>query len=197
METHPQPMPQSHLRRIRVRASDTRFFAAFAGSYQTFRETPPLTDDAIYAAFHRVYCDPTSSPRWQAGRIAGWFAALYHIPCTFAEAPALPSRPSHAPRAIDLQVTEPLFVAAYREGYQRAAAWSQEHPLTDDDLFLVLDGAYFAYVYGRHGLTATRCCAGYLAGWFAHFYGIQSLVADSLVLSTSPGQREHGEEVEA
>ena len=190
-----QQTAPEHSPRVRVQASDTRFFAAFADSYRACVEVPPtpLTDDAIYAAYHCIYRDFTASPRWRAGRVAGWFAALYHIPCTFAETPPSAPLPAHAPRAIDLQVTEPLFVACYREGYQHASTSIREQPLTDDTLFLVLDGAYFRYVYGRQSLTATRCCAGYLAGWFARFYGICSLVADSLVPASS-GQPESDEE---
>lgn len=175
--------PTQHTPRIRLQVSDTRFFAAFADSYRAFHAAPqaPITDDGIYAAFSTTYRDPQCSPCWKAGRIAGWFAALYRIPCTFEDAPA-PARPRlHAPRAIEVRVIERQFVSCYRQGYEQAGTQMQGQPLTDDELFAVLDSAHARYITGHKSLTATRCCAGYLAGWFAHFYGVSSLVDASLL----------------
>ena len=180
-------------RRVRVQASDTHFFAAFATHYQAYTQIPqtPLTDDAIYRAFQHAYRDPALSPRGKAGAVAGWFAALYHIPCAFGDTPPAQPPLPHTPRPIDLHVTEPLFVACYSDGYQQAGAPYQAYPLTDDEIFVIIDGASLAYVYQRRSLTATRCCAGYLAGWFARFYGVRSLVDGSFVsvLPTAQNQQ--------
>jgi hypothetical protein len=183
---------QDDPRRVRVQASDTRFFAAFAGGYQAFLQAPatPLTDDGIYAVFHHTFRDPNLSAIWKAGRLAGWFAALYHIPCRFqdtATADTSPTADTYAPRPIELSIIERRFVSCYRDGYRQAARKLQGAPLTDEQIFAVLDDASSTYVFGRaNPLSATRCCAGYLAGWFARFYGIRSLVDPSL--AQAPGE---------
>jgi hypothetical protein len=183
--------PPADPRRVRVQASDTRFFAAFAGGYQAFQQAPatPLTDDGIYAVFHHTFRDPNLSSIWKAGRLAGWFAALYHIPCRFQDTSAsAPPAAAHAPRPIELSIIERRFVSCYRDGYRQAARQLQDAPLSDEQIFAVLDDASTTYVFGRaNPLCATRCCAGYLAGWFARFYGIRSLVDPSL--AQAPGEQ--------
>lgn len=120
---------------------------------------------------------PELSPRWKAGAITGWFAALYHIPCMFEEQATLPKPAAstiHRPRPIELHYTDPRFMSAYEAGYAAFAAVVGDQPATDDGLYAELVRDF----QGITTLEAARWCAGYLAGFMAALFRVPCFVDD-------------------
>src|SRR5258708_22487227 len=90
---------ESEPRRVRIQASEPLFFQAFAQGYglaQQDYDGQPLTDDTLYGYIRRTMTQPDLSPRWKAGAITGWVAAVYPIPRTFEEqtTPPKPAAPA-------------------------------------------------------------------------------------------------------
>jgi len=170
---------QSETRRVRIQASEPLFFQAFAHGYglaQQDYDGQPLTDDTLYGYIRRTMTQPDLSPRWKAGAITGWFAALYHIPCTFEEQTTRPKpKPAPAtPRPIELHYTDPHFMSAYEAGYAAFAAVVGDQPATDDGLYAELARDF----QGARTLTEARWCAGYLAGFMAALFRVSCFVED-------------------
>lgn len=178
----PLPTTQEKASAVRIQATDTHFFQAFAQAYHLARSQYrglPLTDDIIFGSIRRVMTQPELSPHWKAGAITGWFAAIYHIPCRFdaRHTPALPRPDRGIPRPIDLQYHDRDFLTAYRAGYQAFWAVVGDQPATDDGLFAELTRDYLPTL-GTHTLQEARWCAGYIAGWYAALFRVPCFVAD-------------------
>lgn len=151
----PLPTTQEKASAVRIQATDTHFFQAFAQAYHLARSQYrglPLTDDIIFGSIRRVMTQPELSPHWKAGAITGWFAAIYHIPCRFdaRHTPALPRPDRGIPRPIDLQYHDRDFLTAYRAGYQAFWAVVGDQPATDDGLFAELTRDYLPHIGHAH-----------------------------------------------
>jgi hypothetical protein len=171
-------------RRVRLQARDPLFFRAFAQGYALARRddaSQPITEDTMYGYIRRVMSAPELSPSWKAGSITGWFAALYHIPCTFDEQstppgyhPALPA--THRPRPIEIQYRDPHFPTAYSAGYQAFFAVVGEQPATDEGLYAEL--ARDSTPALGQNLEDARWCAGYIAGFLAALFRVPCFVEE-------------------
>ncbi len=144
-------------RRIRVQASNSRFFSAFAGGYQAFHEAPatPQTEDVLYVMFHRIYRSPTCSSIWKAGRLA-------ENPAPFAGGQN--ARQYQAVSAQDMGGTATALERALRQ--QVTSAYQAE---LDGSESLVLPVACHAQVTSDHAqgsqalhvmITVTEACPG-------------------------------------
>lgn len=183
----PAEQQQQAPRRVRIQARDPLFFRAFAQGYAVAQQDydgQPISDDTIYGYLRRMMTTPELSPSWKAGVITGWFAALYHIPCTFEEQPTRPRlKPVQAtcfPRPIHLHYNDPFFISAYEAGYAAFAAVVGEQPATDDGLYteLVRD------VPTASTLQDARWSAGYVAGFMAALFRIPALIENRQPTST-------------
>ncbi|HEU5375452.1 MAG TPA: hypothetical protein VFV38_08440 [Ktedonobacteraceae bacterium] len=177
----PAEQPQQAPRRVRIQARDALFFRAFAQGYAVAQQDcdgQPITDDTIYGYLHRMMTAPELSPCWKAGAITGWFAALYHIPCSFEEPPKRPKikpvQAARTPRPIHLHYNDPGFLTAYGAGYEAFAAVVGEEPATDDGLYAELVRDFHA----APTLQEARWSAGYIAGFMAALFRVPALVED-------------------
>lgn len=186
-------------RRVRIQARDPLFFRAFAQGYAIGHQDDadqPITDDTMYGYIRRVMSAPELSPSWKAGSITGWFAALYHIACTFDEQrtppedqPAIPASPR--PRPIEIRYLDPHFPTAYGAGYQAFFAVVGEQPATDDRLYAELARDYTPAL-GQQ-LEDARWCAGYIAGFMAALFRVPCFVEERLLPSALPTQERSAE----
>lgn len=179
---HPFQQTPEAPRRIRIQASEPLFFQAFAQGYhiaETQYLGQPVTDDTIYGSIRRVMAQPELTPRWKAGAITGWFAALYHIPCRFDEAttPMPSAQEASRSRPIDLYYNDPFFLSAYEAGYQAFWAVVGDQPITDDGLYAELARDY-PPTLDQQQLAEARWCAGYIAGFMAALFRVPCFVED-------------------
>lgn len=185
---HPDSQIQEMPRCIHILVSEPHFFRAFEQSYSIAEAQylgQPITDDTLYGAIRRVMAQPGLTPYWKAGAIAGWFAALYHIPCRFdtATGPLVPQMPRCRP--IELCYNDPRFPSAYKAGYQAFRAVVSDQPITDDDLYAELVRDYLPTL-NHPQLTNARWCAGYVAGFMAALFRIPCFTQNEMVLD--PGR---------
>ena len=187
----PYRRTQEAPRRVRIQAHDPLFFQAFAQGYhlaEMEENGQPLTEDTLYGLIRRVMSHAALSPCWKAGLITGWFAALYHIVCTFDEphtttvyAPA--HLASHRPRPIEIEYGDPHFPTAYGAGYQAFFAVVGEQPATDEGLYAELARDYTPTL-DHQSLEEARWCAGYIAGFMAALFRVPCFVEDRLLAQT-------------
>jgi hypothetical protein len=180
----PYQRTEESSRRVRIQARDPLFFQAFAQGYhlaEREESSQPITEDTLYGVVRRVMTQPALTPSWKAGLITGWFAALYHIVCTFdeqsappGEQPAIPT--SQRPRPIEIQYLDPHFPTAYGAGYQAFWAVVGEQPATDDGLYAEL--ARDSTPALGESLEDARWCAGYIAGFLAALFRVPCFVEE-------------------
>ena len=162
--------------RARLQASDDHFCESFALGYRSFQneyEGHLLTDDTVFGYLRLILDNHILRPRWKAGDVAGWFAALFGLSFQNRDIrwPPNPGKPSGP---IQLLITEPLCTSAMSKGYRQALTRFYQQTVTDDVISDMLSSAYRVYL-AEHSLRLARCCAAQITGWMAGVYGISSV----------------------